>query len=251
MANGAKYLYFNDSTLNCEIVGLPYKGHEYTMYFIIPYNSNKEQLKHLESRVTYSEVKRLTSSAEMKDVLVAIPKMKLTTSLELQDILEDNGLRTLFNPRESDLGLLSNSGESRNILQSVGIKGDQPFIFSRSKVDPIHDADEPKPNKRRKRQLKVISNNRYENSLDALRHILSKEQHNANGLFLNQVLHKVVVDVNEKGTEAAAATAATLEKNSRLVVKANVPFLFFIQHEATDLILFWGSVVIPSPVYNT
>lgn len=252
LANGANYFYYNDSTLNCEIVGLPYKGHEYTMYFIIPHHSNKEQLKNLESRLTYFEMKRLISSAELKDILVAIPKMKLTTNLELQDILEDNGLRTLFNPRESDLGLLSGSGENRNVLQSVGMKEDQPFVFTRSENDPTNDEDDgTKSNRRRKRQLRVISSNRYENSLDALRHILNKEQNHAiAGLFLNQVLHKVVVDVNEKGTEAAAATGALLAKSNRLIVKANVPFLFFIQHEASGLILFWGSVVTPSPVYT-
>ncbi|XP_060933735.1 leukocyte elastase inhibitor-like [Limanda limanda] len=65
-------------------------------------------------------------------------------------------------------------------------------------------------------------------------------------LFLSEVIHKAFVAVNEKGTEAAAATAVGMTgccgPNERkvLLFKADHPFLFFIRHNKTKSILFLG-----------
>uniref|UniRef100_A0A3Q2W6G8 Serpin family B member 1 n=1 Tax=Haplochromis burtoni TaxID=8153 RepID=A0A3Q2W6G8_HAPBU len=62
------------------------------------------------------------------------------------------------------------------------------------------------------------------------------------GLFLSTVAHKAFVEVNEEGTEAAAATAGMVafcmlrEEHFR----ADHPFLFFIRHNKTKSILFFG-----------
>ncbi|XP_008335172.1 leukocyte elastase inhibitor [Cynoglossus semilaevis] len=63
------------------------------------------------------------------------------------------------------------------------------------------------------------------------------------GLFLSTVVHKAFVDVNEEGTEAAAATAGMV---SFCMVReehfmADHPFLFFIRHNKTKSVLFLGS----------
>ncbi|KAL6260431.1 hypothetical protein P5V15_007957 [Pogonomyrmex californicus] len=70
------------------------------------------------------------------------------------------------------------------------------------------------------------------------------------GLYANEVLHKVEMDVTEKGTEAAATTAVLLRRdgNQKKLV-ANRPFIFFIRHDPTKLILFWGTVNAPTPNY--
>ncbi|XP_078224586.1 serpin B6-like [Callithrix jacchus] len=62
-------------------------------------------------------------------------------------------------------------------------------------------------------------------------------------LFLSKVVHKSFVEVNEEGTEAAAATAPRMRLlcarfTSRF--SADHPFLFFIQHSKTNGILFCG-----------
>ena len=47
-------------------------------------------------------------------------------------------------------------------------------------------------------------------------------------LPLTKVIHEAFVDVNEKGTEAAAATAVTFGRSMPMSFEANHPFVFFI-----------------------
>jgi len=66
-------------------------------------------------------------------------------------------------------------------------------------------------------------------------------------LFISQVVHKAFIDVNEEGTEAAAATAVIMLKSSiggssRIVLDCNHPFIYLIQHKQTGTILFMGSI---------
>jgi len=65
-------------------------------------------------------------------------------------------------------------------------------------------------------------------------------------LYITDVLHKAFVDVNEEGTEAAAATAVVVGARSvaapPVVFRADRPFLFIIQENSTGNILFMGRV---------
>jgi serpin B len=69
------------------------------------------------------------------------------------------------------------------------------------------------------------------------------------GVGISAVVHQAFVDVNEKGTEAAAATAVmgarSLERLPDLTVTANHPFLFVIRDTATGGVLFMGRVADP------
>jgi serpin B len=71
-------------------------------------------------------------------------------------------------------------------------------------------------------------------------------------LFIEDVVHKAFVDVNEQGTEAGAATAVAVKtKNGEQVApavpvfEADHPFLFLIRDSRSDSILFLGRVVNP------
>jgi serpin B len=70
-------------------------------------------------------------------------------------------------------------------------------------------------------------------------------------LFISAVLHKAFVEVNEEGTEAAAATAVVMEfrgpPQAPPVFRADHPFLFLIRENTTGSILFLGRVVDPTP----
>ncbi|NXC64767.1 PAI2 inhibitor, partial [Aleadryas rufinucha] len=70
-----------------------------------------------------------------------------------------------------------------------------------------------------------------------------------NELVLSEVIHKSFVEVNEEGTEAAAATAFRMYGCSFVMsipeFTADHPFLFFIRHNKTSCILFCGRFCCP------
>ncbi|MFA5773564.1 MAG: serpin family protein [Candidatus Paceibacterota bacterium] len=72
-------------------------------------------------------------------------------------------------------------------------------------------------------------------------------------LFISSVIHQAFVDVNEDGTEAAAATVISMNAGSYFhegpvipTFYANHPFLFVIQDTTNGNILFIGKIVNPS-----
>ena len=69
-------------------------------------------------------------------------------------------------------------------------------------------------------------------------------------LYLSHVAHKAYVDVNEEGTEAAAATVAVGRMLSARyppipTFRADRPFLFLIRDKRTGTILFLGRMMRP------
>jgi serpin B len=70
-------------------------------------------------------------------------------------------------------------------------------------------------------------------------------------LYISKVLHKARVEVNEEGSEAAAATAVIMAPKSahvemKRVFRADHPFLFIIVHNSTGAILFMGRLSNPA-----
>jgi len=71
-------------------------------------------------------------------------------------------------------------------------------------------------------------------------------------LFISAVVHKAFVDVNEEGTEAAAATGVVMRMNAvRMprttpIFRADHPFIFLIRDLHSGSILFLGRVVDPT-----
>ncbi len=72
-------------------------------------------------------------------------------------------------------------------------------------------------------------------------------------LYITQVVHKAFVEVNEKGTEAAAATGAIMNVTMSMpatvpfipTFRADRPFIFLIRDRVTGSILFMGRMVNP------
>ena len=72
-------------------------------------------------------------------------------------------------------------------------------------------------------------------------------------LLISDVIHQAFVDVNEEGTEAAAATAVVMKLAAAPgnpdpvpVFRADHPFIFIIRDDDTGSILFMGRVVDPT-----
>lgn len=70
-------------------------------------------------------------------------------------------------------------------------------------------------------------------------------------LKIDQVFHKAFIEVDEAGTEAAAATAVVMVRVTSMPmppsvqVNADRPFMFFLRDNETNAILFMGRVALP------
>ena len=70
-------------------------------------------------------------------------------------------------------------------------------------------------------------------------------------LFVSEVFHKAFVAVDERGTEAAAATAVVIRLASLRIVPpgeliVDRPFLLAIEHQPSGAMLFLGRVIDPT-----
>ena len=71
----------------------------------------------------------------------------------------------------------------------------------------------------------------------------------AEGLYIDAVIHKAFVDVNEEGTEAAAATAVVMAPRGirqTPTFVADHPFVFVIRDNKSGAVLFMGRVTDPT-----
>jgi serpin B len=70
-------------------------------------------------------------------------------------------------------------------------------------------------------------------------------------LFISKVIHQAFINVDEKGTEAAAATAVVMnlmmapQHAEPKIFKADHPFVFLIKDNTTGSILFMGTIMKP------
>ncbi|XP_076249414.1 leukocyte elastase inhibitor isoform X2 [Calliopsis andreniformis] len=315
MYNGGTFPFFEDKQLGVKILGLPYKGHETTMYLLLPTEQGAKALRNFQNQLTVAQIENLIQNMKNESCIIGLPRMKLSSSFSLASALTNLGLTSLFDPNLSDLSLISQAqsktsttsptgmynqsnqltnfnsriGDDNNVshivrrnyftyedkLRGVTVQqwstgfsisksrsrrdfrdkeAKKPLGTDEKKEAYVVDESEQRRNVRSKRQGRPIDQNflefvRQKNfpsyGLDDLRN-------NANlvnpHLYASQVLHKVEIDVTETGTEAAAVTGAILERDGnqkRLV--ANRPFIFFIRHDPTKLVLFWATLNAPTP----
>lgn len=67
------------------------------------------------------------------------------------------------------------------------------------------------------------------------------------GLYISEVKHKTMVEVNEEGTVAAAVTSTGMSAVSMpQVINVNKPFVFVISEKSTGAILFTGRIMDPT-----
>ena len=173
----AELLYGVDDNLCCQVLELPYLGKSLSMVVLLP-DLSETTLEKMEEKLTPDVLRSLHVHA--KEVFAWLPRFKLEIDFNLNDKLQDLGIKNLFLEGLADLS---------------GIDG--------------------------KKDLSVSS-----------------------------VLHKAFIEVNEEGSEAAAATAVVITLRCALPVmtpefRADHPFVFFIQDSRTKSILFYGRVIKP------
>jgi len=100
-------------------------------------------------------------------------------------------------------------------------------------------------------KFKATSEFRLDEKLKALGMVAAFGAADFTGMFqqggprISAVVHKAFVEVNERGTEAAAATAVVTKSSMPPSFRADHPFLFLIRDQSTGSVLFLGRLVNP------
>ena len=175
MNQTAQFGYTETETL--QGLELPYVDRELSMIILLP--KEPDGLSKLEEALTAENLSQWLARLNSREVVVSVPKFKVTTQFSLASVLKSMGMTDAFSDGADFSGM-----------------------------DGKKD------------------------------------------LFISAVIHKAYVDVNEEGTEAAAATGVTLKLTSfgpseTPVFRADHPFLFLIRDNKSGGILFIGRVMNP------
>jgi serpin B len=165
-------------TNNFQVLELPYVDNDLSMIIFLP--KEYDGLSEFEETLTVENLSNWLNKLYKREVIVSVPKFKMTSQFSLASVLRSMGMTDAF------------SGNA----DFSGINGQR-------------------------------------------------------NLFISAVIHKAYVDVNEEGTEAAAATAVTMKLTSigpsrTPVFKADHPFMFLIRDNHSQSILFIGRVMNPN-----
>jgi len=160
-----------------QVLQLPYVGDELSMVILLP--KATDGIGRLEQQLTAGNLAGWLDDLREREVIVSIPKFKMTSKFSLESVLRSMGMGQAFT-------------------------GTANFSGMTGRRD----------------------------------------------LFISAVIHQAYVDVNEEGTEAAAATGVVMKLTSlgpdrTPVFRADHPFLFMIRDNTSGSILFLGRVSDP------
>jgi serpin B len=165
-------------TDDLQVLEMPYAGDDLSMLVLLP--KKADGLAALENNLTAANLAKWTQEMRSPDVMVYLPKFKMTCRFSLNDTLKAMGMSDAFDAGKAD--------------------------FS---------------------------------GMDGTRN-----------LFISAAVHKAFVEVNEQGTEAAAATGIAMGLTSLpappIEFRADHPFLFLIRERQTGSLLFLGRVTDPT-----
>lgn len=97
--------YKHDTNLGAQIVEIPYKGDEYSMIIMLP--DEVEGLRDVENKIAGSNFENIMDGLWKVEVNLRLPKFKLEQQIELNDVLQKLGMRTMFLPGRADLSGIS------------------------------------------------------------------------------------------------------------------------------------------------
>src|SRR5208282_566314 len=183
MHNSGGYYYLKGPSFQALL--MPYEKDEISMLILLP--DSVDGLSALERSLSAGNLEKWTAALSYEhEVIVSLPRFKMTQQFELSSTLEGMGMKTAFDPNSADFS---------------GMTGDKSLVISAA-------------------------------------------------------IHKAYIDLDENGTEAAAATAVIMEMATAMASQyappppiyftADHPFLFLIRDNVSGAILFMGRVTDPT-----
>lgn len=194
-------------TKNYRIVNLPYKNRELGLYIIYPTQANENKYN----------IKKFAQNLNAQDIMENVNKMKnYDVVLKIPKLSLSNTI-SILEPLQKYAAF-----KKENI---------KPQTNSNNVIEALQD--------------KITAYNNYTPSV--LPELLLSDAAKDAQFKVSDIVQQMVFSINEKGTEAAAVTAAITDYMGGVkTVVLNRPFTFFIRHEETLATIFWGTVTDPS-----
>uniref|UniRef100_A0A182YFW0 Serpin domain-containing protein n=1 Tax=Anopheles stephensi TaxID=30069 RepID=A0A182YFW0_ANOST len=253
------YYYWQEE--NVRVLGVPYRQNV-TMYIFMPMNSTRELVQSLQTKISAEKVNEIVTKMKMKSVTLLFPKMHISNSISLKSVLQQLGVYTLFERNDADLYRLLTGLNRHGAEETLDILD----VLQDTKENAIRQLQQQNP------ECIIVERNGIERG-DCLKEHCAyggqvcvccveqdddfrrRRRRNTFGgmtasknesIFVNEMLHKVDLTVNERGTEGGAATATLIDRiSSQVSFIVNGPFIIMIREEPTRLPLFYGSVYNP------
>uniref|UniRef100_A0A1W7R7A9 Putative serine protease inhibitor serpin n=1 Tax=Aedes albopictus TaxID=7160 RepID=A0A1W7R7A9_AEDAL len=258
MVHGGCFPYYYWKEMQTKVLGIPYKQ-DSTMYVFLPDDSNRAKVRGLQNKINAEELNKIIKNMEVKTASIQFPKMHIQNSFNLKQVLEQLGGSSIFDREKSDLYRvltnLTRTGDDLDVDDALDFLEDTQ-ANAELELKNVFDCHITEKDVENAQQCLSSAECRYgggvcvccvQTTKGRKRRQTQQGVDKKSPLYVNEVMHKVDVVVNEKGTEGGAVTATLLDRITPLVnFKANAPFLMLIREEATQLPLFYGSVYDPT-----
>lgn len=180
----------------------------------------------------------------------------------ITNIMNDERKMKYYEDKETKVGILDYLNGKMMVLLPKGNINEFASKLTNTLIDKYNKEAETFTTKIKMPILNISNKNNLNNSLKKMGMLLPFDENNANfdniktnkmPLWISEVMHDCVVKVDEEGTKAAALTSVTIDTkcavSSPTIIKefyVNKPFIFIIQDNTSNLVLFVGKVENPS-----
>ena len=107
-----KYALLNGS----QVIEIPYKGDRLSMLVILPYNIN---IKQLEESISVEQIKQWKDNLTLQNVLVLLPKFETSTHYDLNPLLTELGMPTVFDKMNANLRDIGSADDKNLFIESA------------------------------------------------------------------------------------------------------------------------------------
>ncbi|XP_034253127.1 leukocyte elastase inhibitor-like [Thrips palmi] len=239
--------------LRIRVLHMPYKRSDVGFYIILPYDIKYEEydIHNVTSHLTVRDMVETLSTMKQQQVTVAVPRMSLKETFSVKEPLRR--FQAQFNGHPDSV-LANRIRTARAATRKVEMNGcsctcpaakpaapENPFVGTRGGFPAAIGNRNGFP----KEGLVAAATGNPGSSDDPLIFNMTNASNDPR-FRIQDIVHQMFLEVNEEGTEAAAATTGTVDYAAGTVFRVDRPFTLFVRHETTLATLFWGSIVNPA-----
>jgi serine protease inhibitor len=211
------------------MISIPYKHSKASMFVILPDVGDLYNIQGFAAGLSAADIGELISSSRHASVTLVMPKMKLTHTFSIGKAL------SLFQKQ-----IVSGSEEE--------MFGSDPHLKKMEESESIRCDDCSCPQYCQVFCNVSTQNGNYKKVPGEIGYKFDMSGASSDDRFqVDDIIHHVFLEVSEVGTVGAAVSATIMDYFGEFKdFKMDRPFIFFIKHEKTGSMLFWGTIVDPT-----